>query len=479
MFVANKPKDQIRVPYQGHNDKVFYYKSESMMNIKHKIIFTLLLITSIISFTAPSHAQSIIRDSEIEAILSEWFTPIFEVNNMDPDQVKIILVNSNEVNAFVAGGANIFFYTGLIQKTENPLELIGVMAHELGHISGGHLVRSRAALEQASYESILGTLIGIGAAIATGDSGAAAAGSIGGNSIAERRFLSTARTFESSADQAAIQSMDKAQMNPTGLLTFLEKLSGEELIPASQQSEYVRTHPLTRNRINTMENAVEKSKHKSAPMPAHWKDQHARIKAKLLGFINPEQVTWTYDDRDASLPAQYARTIADYRENRIESALTGINALIKKEPKNPYFHELKGQMLVDFSRVKEALPVYKKAISLRPADGLIRTAYAHALIETAGDNTAQLTKATEQLQTALIYEPRSTQVHRLLATAYGRMGEDPRARLHLAEEALLQRKYPYAKQQVNIAIEGLKKDTAPWYRAKDILSVLENVKKKS
>lgn len=444
------------------------------MNIKHKIIFILLFIASTVSLTAPSHAQSIIRDTEIETILSEWFAPIFKANNMDPDQVKIILVNSNEINAFVAGGANIFFYTGLIQKTENPSELIGIMAHELGHISGGHLVRSREALEQASYESILGTLIGISAAVATGDSGAAAAGSIGGSSMAQRRFLSKARTFESSADHAAIRSMEAAEINPTGLLSFLEKLSGQELIPASQQSEYVRTHPLTHNRINAMQNAVNQSKYKETSMPKHWQEQHARIQAKLLGFINPQQVAWAYDDRDMSLPARYARTIANYRENLIDQALAGIDTLISEEPQNPYFHELKGQMLVDFSRVNQALPSYEKAISLSPSSGLIRTALAHALIETAGDNSVQLTKATEQLQAALVYEPRSTQIHRLLATAFGRMGQDSQARLHLAEEALLQRKYSYARQQVKLALESLKENTAPWYRAKDILSAIEN-----
>jgi predicted Zn-dependent protease len=228
-----------------------------------------------------------------------------------------------------------------------------------------------------------------------------------------------------------------------------------------------------------MENAVAQSDYKAASIPMHWKDQHARIKAKLLGFINPEQVAWVYDDRDVSLPARYARTVADYRENRIEQALSGIDKLISVEPKNSYFYELKGQMLVDFSRVRAALPAYEKAISLSPTDGLIRTALAHALIETASDNAAQLTKATQHLQTALVHEPRSTQIHRLLATAFGRMGQNSRARLHLAEEALLQRKYPYAKQQANIAIQGLKENTPPWYRAKDILSAIENVKKKS
>jgi len=426
----------------------------------------------------PAQAQTIIRDSEIESILNEWFTPIFNANNMDPKQVKIILVQSDEVNAFVAGGANIFFYTGLIEKTETPAELIGVMAHELGHIKGGHIIRSREAMEQASYESILGTLIGIGTAVATGQAGAAATLSGGGNSMAQRRFLAKTRTFESSADQAAIASLEKAEINPTGLMTFLEKLAGEELVPASQQSEYVQTHPLTQNRISTVENAVAQSKYKDKPYPAHWQDQHARIKAKLLGFIHREQVEWTYDTSDQSLPARYARVLADYKENRIQSALEGIDTLIKEEPSNPYFYELKGQMLVDFGRVQEAIPAYEKAVQLRPKDGLIRTALAHALIETAGSNKATLEKAIKNLHSALIYEPRSTQIHRLLATAYGRNGNDARARLHLAEEALLQGKYPYAKQQAESALKGLKENSAPWYRAKDILAYVQTQDKK-
>ncbi|MEM9469290.1 MAG: M48 family metalloprotease [Pseudomonadota bacterium] len=436
-----------------------------------------IILSLFLTFSAlPAQAQSVIRDTEIETILAEWFEPIFEANGMEANQVNIVLVNSPEINAFVAGGANIFFYTGLIQKTENAGELIGVMAHELGHIQGGHLVRSREALEQASYESILGTLIGIGAAVATGDPGAAGAVSAGGNSVASRRFLSKSRTFESSADQAAISSMEKAEMNPTGILTFLEKLQGEELVPASQQSEYVRTHPLTRNRVDSVANAVANSKFKDKAYPTQWKEQHERVKAKLLGFLSPAQVSWTYDDLDQSFSANYARTIADYRENRVNQALRGIDDLIQKEPDNAYLYELKGQMLVDFSRVGEAIPFYEQAVKMMPDSGLIRTALAHAYIESADDSNNQLSKATQQLQAALIKEPRSSRIHRLLATAYGRLGDDPRARLHLAEEALLQRKYAYAKQQATNAAENLDKDSAAWIRAKDILLSLENRK---
>lgn len=423
------------------------------------------------------NAQTVIRDTEIEAYLSEWFSPIFKANNMQADQVKIILIQSNDINAFVAGGSNIFFYTGLIEKTDNPSELIGVMAHELGHISGGHLVRGRVAMEQASYESILGTIIGLGAAVASGDAGAVGAGTIAGGSMAQRRFLSTARTFESSADQAAIKSLNAAGLNPKGLETFLEKLEGQELLPTSQQSEYIRSHPLTRDRVGTVQAAVQKSDYKNAEFPAHWAEQHSRMKAKLMGFINPEQVAWKYDERDQSVAANYARAVSHYRENRIEKAISTIDQLIAQEPKNAYFQELKGQMLVDFGRVDDALPAYEKAIALAPGSGLIRTALAHTQIETAGDNSQKLDEAIENLKRAAQDEPRSTRVQRLLATAYGRQGKDAYARLHLGEEALLQGKKKYAKEQAQIALKGLPPTSASALRAKDILSYVDNNKK--
>ena len=429
----------------------------------------LILICALIGMSAPAHAQSIIRDSEIESYLSEWFAPIFKANDMDPSQVNIILVQNNDVNAFVAGGSNIFFYTGLIQKTEDPGELIGVMAHELGHISGGHLVRGRDALKQASYESILGTIIGVGAAVAAGDSRAVGTGSLAGSSIAQRRFLAKTRTFESSADQAAITSMKRAGMNTEGLLSFMQKLEGQELLPASQQSEYIRSHPLTRNRIQSIETKVKESNNQGKAFSAQWMDQHARMKAKLMGYIQPEKVQWFYDDKDLSIPAQYARALSHYRENRIDPALSTINALIEKEPDNPYFYELKGQMLVDFGRVQQALPPLQKAVQLRSNDGLFRTALAHAQIETATQDNAILTQAISNLKIAARAEPRSTRVHRLLATAYGRQNNGAFARLHLAEEALLQNKRPYAKQQAEKALKNLPQNSSAAQRAKDII----------
>lgn len=447
-----------------------------MMHTAFKNIFRLSLALLALAAPLPAGAQTVIRDTEIEADMAEWFAPVFKAAGMSPDQVNIILVQDDQINAFVAGGSNIFFYTGLLQKTENPAEVIGVMAHELGHITGGHLMRGREAMEQASYESILGMIIGVGAAIATGDGGAAGTIGAGSRSMAERGFLKHTRTFESSADQAALRYMEGAQMDPMGLKSFLKKLEGQELRPESQQSEYVRSHPLTRDRIETVNMRAQQSAYKGKPVPEEWKRQHRMMLAKLTGFVTPQQVAWTYDDRDNSRESLAARAIAAYRTNDVARALKLSDQLLALEPQNPYFLELKGQMLMDFGRVAEAVPFYEKAVAIKPNAGLIRTALAHAQLETAKNDSAKLKKAIDNLTVALKSEPRSTRIHRLLATAYGRSGDESRAKLHLAEEALLQGKRDYARSLAKQAQAGLKNGSADWIRAGDILTYVQSVK---
>ncbi|MGH1398733.1 MAG: M48 family metalloprotease [Alphaproteobacteria bacterium] len=443
------------------------------MIVFRKFIQLFLLIAL---FAPQAYGQSIIRDTEIEDIFREWTQPILKTADIPQKNVNIVLVQSPQINAFVAGGANIFFYTGLLQKTENPDEVIGVFAHELGHIAGSHLIAQRQALERASYESILGTVLGIGAAL-VGGGDASAAIIRGSQGLAASRYLAHSRVHESAADQAALRYFEGAGFNPEGLKTFLQKLQGEELLPTSRQVEYVRTHPLTHNRITAVENRAAQSPHKDAKFPAHWYEQHARMKAKLLGFIDPGRVAWDYDDRDQSIPARYARAIAAYRESRVEDAVAGINALIADEPDNPHFHELKGQMLVEFARVEEAIPAYAKAVKLRPDAALFRIAYAHALLQDS--DKAHRGIAIDNLQRALRDEPRSTRAHRLLARAYGQMGNEDLAKLHLAEEALLQRRIPYARRQAESVEQSAKPKSKELLMARDMLAYIKTLKEES
>jgi len=254
----------------------------------------------------------------------------------------------------------------------------------------------------------------------------------------------------------------------------MRKLEGQELIPASQQSEYVRSHPLTRNRITRIKAKVEESKNLGKPYPKAWDEQHQRMTAKLLGYIQPEQVAWKYDNKNQTIAAQYARALSDYRLNKIDSGLQKIETLIALEPNNPFFYELKGQMLVDFGRVEQAIKPLQRAATIRPRDGLIRTALAHAQLELSENNQDSIQKAIKNLNIAAQAEPRSTRVHRLLATAHGRLGDDAYARFHLAEEALLQGKKAYARQQAEIALAQLPKDSAAAHRARDILTFTKN-----
>ena len=456
-------------------------KAKNRFKIGLFLLFAMFLQT-IGSFDAQAQNRSlvVIRDTEIENIIEEWSKPVFEAAGLNPKSVNIILVQSSDLNAFVAGGSNIFIYTGLIEKTDNPGELIGVIAHEVGHITGGHLIRTRDALERASYESIIGTILGIGAAIATGETGAVPALSLGSNSFAQRRFLAHSRVQESSADQAALSYMEKARLDPTGLSTFLAKLESEILAPLDQQSEYILTHPLVENRIEALKRRIEESPNAGKGFPEKWDREHALMKAKLLGFINPGQVLWVYDDRDQSIPAQYARAIAAYRNNQVDASISLMDRLIEEEPENPYFKELKGQALVDYGQLQEALPYYEQAVTMLPSSGLLRIALSHAMIETANQNEnpdSTLNQAIEHLERALKDEPRSSRAHRLLATAYGRLGDKDMAKVHLAEEAVLGRNYKYAKEQANFVLKNAQEDSRAWKKAQDVLTYIQTHEK--
>ncbi|MBL4589367.1 MAG: M48 family metallopeptidase [Alphaproteobacteria bacterium] len=438
--------------------------------MKH-IFLIALVICSLIS--SQVSAQGIIRDTELETAVKKWSEPLIIAAGLSPKSVNIIFVQDSGINAFVAGGSNIFIYTGLIEKADNPQELLGVIAHELGHISGGHLIRTHEALRNASYETMLGTILGVGAAIVSGNAGAAGAVSTAANLTAQRKFLSYSRSHESSADQAALSFLKTAKIDPEGLVSFFGKLQDQDLLPQSQQLEYVRTHPLTRNRIDAIKIRAESSPLFKTGMSKDKKETFNRLKGKLTGFINPQHVEWTYSQTDTSITALYARSISNYRLHKKEEALKGVDKLLNLEPNNPYFLELKGQMLVDFGDIKEALPYYKKAIQNVSEPALIRTAYAHALIESTESNPAILKEAISELKKAYLTEPKSLRIQRLLGTAYGRLGQEGKANVHLAEEAILKGQNDYAKQRINKALKHLDNGSTDWFHAQDILNLIK------
>jgi predicted Zn-dependent protease len=433
-----------------------------------------------------SSQPTFIRDAEIENYLYALATPIYRAAGVDAKSVRIAIVQSSSVNAFVAEGMNEFFYTGLLQLADTPEQLAGVIAHETGHISGGHLVRGKEEMRNASAEALLATLLAVAAGAATGNAGVAAGGAAGGAHIAERSFLSFSRAQEASADAAAQGFLEHAGVSAKGMAEFFHKLAGQELLPKDRQEQYVRTHPLTKDRIDAVEHHLETSRTKEAKLSEKFYTMHERMKSKLLGYLQPETALLRYSDNDQRISARYARAIALYRTGKADRAIALTDGLIKQESNNPFFYELKAQIQFENGRIEDAIGNYKKATELLPESALLHQAYGHALLESReqGRGGGKLDLAIQQLLEANRIEEHTPLTWRFLASAWGRKAEiskDPQfeamATYALAEEAAAQGNDKVARQLADRAMKGIKKGSTYWLRAQDIKLSVERDKR--
>ena len=439
------------------------------MSFYRHIVFLFTFLFGVVFLTHSVQAQSVIRDTEIETLLYAYSDPIFDAAGVDKNAVDLILINSPTVNAFVAGGSNIFLYTGLILETDTPLELVSVIAHETGHITGGHLVRLSDALEGAQINSLIGMLLGGVVAAGTGQGEGGIAASSAAQAIIERNILSYARVQENSADQASFKFLHEAGLKLSGAVSFFKKLYESEGSSSSYTNEYARTHPLTKNRVIAAE---EKEKlYNEGDDLSSLQNIHERMQAKIFAYTYPKQVAFLYGGD--SLNDQYAQAIAAYRLDNLDIFLGKIDDLIEAEPDNPYFYELKGQALFENGRLDEAIESLKKAISLLPNAPLIRTLYAHALLETGIE--ANIKESIEHINTALRQERVNGFRYHLLSLAYGRLGDNERAKLYQAHKALLSGDSEQLKKLLN-DLEGVfDRGSAEWLKVED----LKNFNKKT
>jgi len=433
--------------------------------LARRLIAAVLALCLLLSAAAAKADMKFIRDQETEDALHLFSRPIFQQAGLTPSAVRFILVEDDSLNAFVAGGQNIFIHTGLLLETTDIAELLGVIAHETGHIASGHLFRTQMAVDDITMQSMLINILGLAAALGAGSGEGAGAAMTAGATFAQRSFLKHSRVQESSADQSGVRYLKDSHLPLEGFLTFMGKLSSQELLPESQQSEYVRTHPLTRDRIDFLQTMVDGQRSKGQ-VPPEWVDIHNRVRAKLFGYLFPEQAV---NNTGTDIASRYGRTIALYRRGRTAEALSETDKLIAEENRNPWFYELKGQILFENGKVAEAVGPYKNAVTYAPHSGMLRVAYAHALLESKNDDKT-LQEAVEQLKTALRTEPYQARTHRLLATAYGRLGEEGMSHLHLAEEAYIRGNVSFARREVVLAQKSLPKNSPAWLRADDILA---------
>ena len=440
-------------------------------------VVALATAAAILLSGAPASAQGgalpMIRDAEIEQLLREYTQPIFRTAGLRDANIKIVLVNNKAFNAFVVDGRRIFVNTGALAESKTPNQIIGVLAHETGHIAGGHLSRLREELANAQTAAIIGMLIGVAAIAAGGGGGGASQAGVaaitGSQQVAMRSLLSYQRNQEEQADRAAIKFLAATGQSAKGMYETFKRFADQSMFTARFADPYAQSHPMATERIAALGEIARTSPNWDKQDSPDLQARHDMMRAKLSGFMEPPQtVARRYPQSDTSLAARYARAISAYRHSDLRGAVAQIDALLEVQPNNPYFHELKGQALLEGARPAEAIAPLRRAIQLASQPALIQLLLGQALVGTNDPKHAD--EAISILRNALAREPEAPQAYQQLAMAYGRKGDVAQADLASAQAAFTRGDIKTARELAARAKTRLPVGSPGWVRADDIVA---------
>jgi predicted Zn-dependent protease len=430
--------------------------------------------TALMGGGAPAHAQQgLIRDAEIEQLLKDYTQPLLRTAGLAQQNIRIVLIGDRSFNAFVADGRRIFVNAGAIMDSESPNQIIGVLAHETAHIAGGHLARLREQLAAATTQSIIAMVLGVGAMVAAGRSGNADLGQAGAAAIAgptqaiQNTLFGYLRAQEDQADRAAVKFLTATGQSAKGMHETFKRLADQVLYQTRYMSPYMQSHPLPSERVAALEGMAKASPYWEHKDPPALQARHDLMRAKLVGFTErPDAVARRYPAADTSLAARYARAISAYRFGDPRAAISQIDALIQAQPRNPYFHELKGQALLEAGKPAEAIAPLRQAAALAPAPALIQIMLGQALIAT--HDRARVDEAVSILQAALTREPETPQAYSQLAMAYGQKNDLARADLASAQAAFMRGDMRTARDIAARAKSRFPVGSPGWVKADDI-----------
>ncbi|MCC0067251.1 MAG: M48 family metalloprotease [Rhodovulum sp.] len=414
------------------------------------------------------------RDAEVERTLARIANPVFRAAGLNPASVHVYIVNDRELNAFVAGGQNIFLFTGLLARLETIDQLRAVIAHETGHITGGHQARRDQAMKGARGMALIG-MIGAAAATAGGSPTAGLAIASSSRQAAERSMLAHNRAEEASADQAGIRYMAAAGSDPAAMLEVLDLFRGQEALMPSRMDPYALTHPLWSERIALLEQKTAALPHGDGPSPedVYW---HARMVAKITGFLGrPSEVASRYPAGDGSEAATLARAIAAHRRPDPARAAALADTLIAARPEDAYYHELKGQFLLESGQAGGAVAAYREAVALAPDEPLILAGLGRALLNL--EDGAADAEARAVLSRSAALDKANAGVYRDLALAEARLGDEGAASLATAERFVLEGRFADAERHAARAAGLLPAGSPGWLQAQDVITVARRAQK--
>ena len=412
---------------------------------------------------------SVLRDTETELLFKDIARPLVKAAGLDPASVNVVLLNDPEINAFVATGQTVYVQTGLIQATDNVNELQGVIAHELGHVAGGHSIRIYEGAKEATGIQIATMVLGA-LAIAAGAGDAAMGIMMAGQQAAMGSFLAFTRAQEATADAAAVKYLHAAGISGKGMLQFFGKLQNQEYrLAIYSKDSYDRTHPLSSERIQALEHSFKTDAAWNTPVDPQLEARFERVKAKLNGFIDPSHAITKYPESDQSIPAHYARAYAYHMGGYPDKAIAEADALLKASPHDPFFLELKGQILLEGGKPADAIVPLREATQRSGDAPLIAAMLGHALVAT--EDPKNFAEAKQILKIAVGRDNQDPFAWYQLGIIYDREGDQSRAALATAERSNLENNPKLAYASAQTAMRGIPPNTPDWLRAQDIAMV--------
>lgn len=442
----------------------------SLSRFARMLMLALALTMSLVPPAAAQEARTtVLRDAEAELLFRDLSRPLISAAGLSPASVDVVLVSDPEINAFVTAGQRVFIHSGLILAADDVNELQGVIAHELGHVAGGHSIRLQQGIDRASGLSIATLVLGA-LAMAAGAGEAAMGIMMAGQRMALGNLLAFSRTQESSADQAGAKYLSAAGVSGKGILDFFGKLQNQEYRLAVYATEsYDRTHPLSNERVAALTQTFAKDPAWGRPPDAALDARFQRVKAKLHGFSNPKQATVKFPESDQSVPAHYARAYAYHVGGYPEKALSEADALLSGDPLDPFFLELKGQILLESGRPADAIAPLREATDLSGNSPLIASMLGHALIAT--EKAQYFPEAKQVLKAAVGRDNENSFAWYQLGIIYDREGDPARAALATAERNNLEGKPKLALASAETAMKGIAANSPDYLRAQDIAMV--------
>ncbi len=430
--------------------------------------------------TGANAGMPIIRDAEIEQLLRDYSKPILHAAGLSNQNIHVVIINDRAFNAFVMDAHHIFVNAGALMQTKTPNELIGVFAHETGHIVGGHLSKIRQELANAQTTAIIAMLLGAGAVAAGAHAGNVDIGNAGmaifsaPQSYVMHSLLAYQRAQEDYADRAGVKFLTMTGQSAKGMYDVFKRFADETMFESQYIDPYAQNHPMPQERMAALENLVH-TQYWDKKDPPELQFRHDMMRAKLFGYMDrPGEVLRRYPQSDTSLPARYARAISTYRYGDLRDAIARIDDLIRAKPDYPYFYELKGQALLEAGHAAEAIPPLRRAVQLAPDPALIQIALGQALIATGNPKMAD--EAIRLLRAALIKEPEAADAYTQLAMAYGRKNDLANADLASAQAAFARGDNKTARELAARAKQRFPIGSPGWVRADDIVAFNKNVK---